>query len=78
MGQAQAVATNLKEQRQLFSNIGDQLLSVAAKYPAVNGLLNAIRRKKSKVGRELHRKSAHTMLLRVLDAAPRCICRCAG
>lgn len=48
MGQAQAVARNLTEQRQLFSNIGDKLLSVAAKYPAVNGLLNAIRRKKSK------------------------------
>jgi len=49
MGQAQAVASNLAEQRQLFSSIGDKLLSVAAKYPAVNGLLNAIRRKKSKV-----------------------------
>lgn len=51
MGQAQAVATNLRGQRQLFSNIGDKLLSVAAKYPAVNGLLNAIRRKKSMVSR---------------------------
>jgi Snare region anchored in the vesicle membrane C-terminus len=49
MGQAQEVAFNLREQRQLFSNIGDKLLSVAAKYPAVNGLLNAIRRKRSKV-----------------------------
>ena len=49
MGQAQEVAFNLREQRQLFSNIGDKLLSVAAKYPAVSGLLNAIRRKRSKV-----------------------------
>jgi Golgi SNAP receptor complex protein 1 len=48
MGQAQEVAFNLREQRQLFSNIGDKLLSVAAKYPAVSGLLNAIRRKRSK------------------------------
>lgn len=50
MGQAQEVAFNLREQRQLFSSIGDKLLSVAAKYPAVSGLLNAIRRKRSKVG----------------------------
>ena len=49
LGQAQAVASSLSEQRSLFDSIGGKLISVGAKFPVVNGLLNAIRRKKNKV-----------------------------
>ncbi|KAG1668118.1 hypothetical protein FOA52_003905 [Chlamydomonas sp. UWO 241] len=45
---AQAVSSNLMQQRQLFDSIGDRLLSVGARFPVVNSVLNAIRRKKSK------------------------------
>ncbi|KAK9817986.1 hypothetical protein WJX72_005378 [[Myrmecia] bisecta] len=47
-GQAQSVAGSLGEQRRLFDNVGNKLSHIVARYPAVNGLLTAIRRKKSK------------------------------
>jgi len=49
LGQAQAVAGNLGQQGRIFENIGSKLENVASKFPMVSGLLNAIRRKKSKV-----------------------------
>lgn len=48
LGQADAVRGNLLEQRRVVDGIGDKLYSLGAKFPVVNGLLNAIRRKKSK------------------------------
>jgi hypothetical protein len=50
LGQAQAVAGGLGEQRRIFDNVGLKLENVAARFPLVSGLLNAIRRKKNKVG----------------------------
>lgn len=50
LGQAQAVAGALGEQRRIFDNVGLKLENVAARFPLVSGLLNAIRRKKNKVG----------------------------
>ena len=49
IGQAQAVSTNLGEQRHIFDNIGSKLVSVSSKFPVVNGVMNAIRRKKNRV-----------------------------
>mmetsp|Transcript_32374 Transcript_32374/g.91738 ORF Transcript_32374/g.91738 Transcript_32374/m.91738 type:complete len:262 (-) Transcript_32374:51-836(-) len=48
MGTASAVAVNLGEQRRIFDGVGNKLMAVGAKFPVLNGLLNAIRRKKSK------------------------------
>ena len=49
MGTANAVAGNVKEQSNLFENIGDKVVTLGSKFPAVNAVLNAVRRKKSKV-----------------------------
>lgn len=48
LAQAALVSQNLVDQRRLFDNISDKILSVGARFPVVNGILNAIRRKKSK------------------------------
>ncbi|KIY96604.1 Golgi SNARE 12 protein [Monoraphidium neglectum] len=48
LAQAQTVTRNLLEQRRVFDTVQDKLLSVGERFPVVNGLLNAIRRKKSK------------------------------
>ncbi|KXZ44881.1 hypothetical protein GPECTOR_61g834 [Gonium pectorale] len=48
LSQASNVSGNLMQQRRVFEGIGDKLLAVGARFPVVNGLLNAIRRKKSK------------------------------
>lgn len=48
LAQASTVSTNLMEQRRIFDNVTDKVLAVGARFPLVNGLLNAIRRKKSK------------------------------
>eukprot|EP00891_Asterochloris_glomerata_P001206 jgi/Astpho2/1206/fgenesh1_pg.00022_%23_15_t len=48
MGTANAVAGNVKEQSNLFENIGDKVVTLGSKFPAVNAVLNAVRRKKSK------------------------------
>ncbi|KAI8465979.1 MAG: Qb-SNARE, Gos1/GS28-family [Monoraphidium minutum] len=48
LAQAASVSKNLLEQRRVFDSVQDKLLSVGERFPVVNGLLNAIRRKKSK------------------------------
>ena len=50
MGTATAVAGRVGEQSRIFENIGNKVLAVGAKFPAINGVINAVRRKKSKVG----------------------------
>ena len=49
MGTATAVGGNLGEQSRLFDNIGNKVLTASLRFPAVNTLLNAIRRKKNRV-----------------------------
>ncbi len=49
LAQAASVSNSLLEQRRVFDNVQDKLLSVGERFPVVNSLLNAIRRKKSKV-----------------------------
>ena len=49
MGTATAVAGRVGEQSRIFENIGNKVLAVGAKFPAINGIINAVRRKKSKV-----------------------------
>ncbi|KAL6762559.1 Qb-snare protein, Gos1/GS28-family [Haematococcus lacustris] len=48
LSQSQSVSTNLVEQRRLLDNVTDKVLQVGSRFPVVNSLLNAIRRKKSK------------------------------
>mmetsp|Transcript_34838 Transcript_34838/g.82653 ORF Transcript_34838/g.82653 Transcript_34838/m.82653 type:complete len:130 (-) Transcript_34838:487-876(-) len=45
---ATEVASSLGEQRQIFEGVTNKLTTLGSKFPVVNGLLNAIRRKKSK------------------------------
>ena len=54
MGTANAVAGRVGEQSRIFENIGNKVLAVGAKFPAINGIINAVRRKKSKVSNALH------------------------
>lgn len=51
LAQAQSVSRSLLEQRRIFSNVQDKLVTVGERFPVINGLLNAVRRKKSKVSR---------------------------
>jgi hypothetical protein len=51
LAQAQSVSRSLLEQRRIFGNVQDKLVTVGERFPAINGLMNAIRRKKSKVWR---------------------------
>lgn len=46
--QAQSVSRSLLEQRRIFTNVQDKLGVIGEKFPAIGGLLNAIRRRKSK------------------------------
>eukprot|EP00877_Chromochloris_zofingiensis_P009739 jgi/Chrzof1/5018/Cz15g08210.t1 len=48
LAQAQSVSKGLLEQRRIFDTVQDKLMSLGERFPVVNGLLNAIRRKKSK------------------------------
>lgn len=50
LGTAHAVSGNLKDQRGILDNVGSKLENVATRFPMVTGLLNAIRRKKNRVG----------------------------
>jgi len=50
LAQAATVTSSLMDQRRMFDGVQDKLVAVGERFPAVNGLLNAIRRKKSKVG----------------------------
>jgi golgi SNAP receptor complex member 1 len=47
LAQAGALGSNLHEQRGLFDNIGHKLMTVGSKFPVINGLMNAVRRRKS-------------------------------
>jgi Golgi SNAP receptor complex protein 1 len=53
LAQAQSVSKGLLEQRRVFESVQDKLATVGERFPVVNGLLNAIRRKKSKVSKSL-------------------------
>ena len=53
LGQASAVSGNLKDQRGILGNVGSKLENVAARFPVVTGLLNAIRRRKNRVGQSI-------------------------
>lgn len=48
IGQAQAVAASLAAQRAVFDGIGGRVRELGARFPVVNSLLNAVRRKKSR------------------------------
>jgi Golgi SNAP receptor complex protein 1 len=48
IGQAQGVASSLSGQRQLFDAIDSKVASIGARFPVVNSLLNAIRRRKNR------------------------------
>eukprot|EP00887_Chlorella_sp_A99_P003875 scaffold11.g3875.t1 len=48
MGTATAVNTGLGQQRSVLEGIGGKLMSVGAKFPVVNSLMNAIRRRKNR------------------------------
>jgi Golgi SNAP receptor complex protein 1 len=46
--QAQASLSTLTGQREMFEGMGAKLNQLGNKYPAINSLMNAIRRKRSK------------------------------
>ncbi|KAL4429846.1 hypothetical protein ABPG77_010963 [Micractinium sp. CCAP 211/92] len=48
MGTAQAVSSGLGQQRAVFEGIGGKMSSLGAKFPVVNTLLNAVRRRKNR------------------------------
>lgn len=48
MGMAQGVATGLGQQRSVFDGVGGKLAGLGAKFPVVNSLMNAIRRRKNR------------------------------
>ena len=48
IGQAQGVASSLTGQRQLFDAIDSKVASIGAKFPVVNSILNAVRRRKNR------------------------------
>lgn len=48
LNQAKTVSSSLGEQRRFVDSVGDRLLSVGAKFPVVNSLMTAIRRKRSR------------------------------
>ncbi len=61
LSQAHNVTSSLLDQRRTFDNVGDKLAQVGDKFPVVAGLLNAIRRKKSRVS---------------AGAGAGCVCQC--
>ena len=48
IGQAQATAAALVNQREIFQNVNRNLDAIGSRFPMVNNLLQAIRRKRSK------------------------------
>lgn len=48
MGTAQSVGAGLGQQRTVFEGIGGKMSSLGAKFPVVNTLLNAVRRRKNR------------------------------
>lgn len=49
----QAVSSGLGQQRAVFEGIGSKMSSLGAKFPVVNTLLNAVRRRKNRVRMQL-------------------------
>lgn len=47
----QAVSSGLGQQRAVFEGIGGKMSSLGAKFPVVNTLLNAVRRRRNRVRR---------------------------
>lgn len=72
MGTATAVAGRVGEQSRIFENVGNKVLAVGAKFPAINGVINAVRRKKSKVSWPI---MAHVHLLFLMFSAAGSICK---
>ena len=62
IGQANSVSSNLAQQRGLFENIGSKIVNVSSKFPAVNSVMNAIKRKKNKVCIHLFRLSSRELI----------------
>lgn len=48
LSQAGHVGSTLRDQGGMFDNIGVKLANAGAKFPVINGLMNAIRRRKSR------------------------------
>jgi Golgi SNAP receptor complex protein 1 len=48
LAQAGAVSRGLADQRRAFESVGDRLTAMGERFPAVQGLLTAVRRKKSR------------------------------
>lgn len=48
LAHASQLGSTLRDQRTLFDGIGTKMMQVGTKFPVVNGLLNAIRRRKSR------------------------------
>ena len=46
----QAVSGSLGQQRTVFEGVGGKMQSLGSKFPVVNSLMNAIRRRKNRVG----------------------------
>ena len=50
------ILTGVKMSEMLpIPNIGNKVLAVGAKFPAINGIINAVRRKKSKVSNAMQK-----------------------
>jgi hypothetical protein len=73
LAQAQSVSRSLLEQRRIFGNVQDKLGTIGEKFPAISGLLNAIRRKKSKV-RERMPGCGYVASAAAAAAAAPCVC----
>lgn len=63
MGTAQGIAGGLSNQRQIFDTIGSKMSNLGARFPVVNSVLNAIRRRKNRVRFEL------LLVLRLVSSA---------
>jgi golgi SNAP receptor complex member 1 len=48
LAHASQISGSLRDQRTIFDGIGNKMMAVGTKFPVVNGLLNAIRRRKSR------------------------------
>jgi golgi SNAP receptor complex member 1 len=48
LGTAHSVAGVLAQQRQVFESVGGRMAALGARFPVVNSLMNAIRRRKNR------------------------------
>lgn len=60
IGQANSVSADLSQQRSLFENVAGKLVTVSSRFPVVNSVMNAIRRKKNRVDLPSTPKSPNT------------------